>query len=61
MEPIIALAIQLVSQLMRTFALMQRVPTLTKEEVLAEIERIKKQETTDDAAEWTELKTPNVE
>lgn len=56
MEPIIALALQLVGQLMRTFALMQKEPTLTKEEVLAEIERIKKQEVTDDAAEWNTLK-----
>ena len=56
MEPIIALALQLVGQLMRTFALMQKAPTLTKEEVLTEIERIKKQEVTDDAAEIDVLK-----
>ena len=61
MEQIIAFALQLIGQLMRTFALMQRAPTLTKEEVLTEIERIKKQEATDDTAEWTELKTPDVE
>jgi hypothetical protein len=56
MEQIIAFALQLVSQLMRTFALMQKAPTLTKEEVLAEIERIKKQEAADDATEWSTLK-----
>lgn len=61
MEPIIALALQLVGQLMQTFALMQRAPTLTKEEVLTEIARIKKQEMSDDTTEWTELKTPDVE
>ena len=61
MEQIIAFALQLVGQLMRTFALMQRAPTLTKEEVLAEIERIKKQEAADDASEWHTLKTPDTE
>jgi len=58
-EQIIAFALQLVGQLMRTFVLMQRAPTLTKEQVLAEIERIKKQEASDDAAEWAELKDPD--